>query len=1046
MDGGGGSGTTSSRSKRGRNNYTTSSSSTSTTTTSQPLFEIEEYVDVKRESAIEWQDSGKPLSSKTPSNKKKTTKRKSSKTALINFEQYNLGKRQPSDSNSRKKKSQLNNVNDTDNIENQLESLSSTPPKDNVKVINQIEPDDLEYTIESMKNQMFEMEENRKKQLEHQIHSLDDVDIPEFLKHSLVGSGGKLRDLVDMDLDISKLLQQQHKEDDNVINNKEIEEEQSTLVNVALKNMEETLENTTLIDMETELELSTLESQLSQYYSTINEVGSTNNTSAIRRVMAYFKEDFHPGLKKDIESIKMTSNTPSGVWKQVLANVEIEKLCAITLSQILSALVVASVNRRMGQLFEAIGQLVFAEYSSKHLKFSNPNEYEKILKSKSHLPLSRLINMKFQNVVVLLPDQAEHIKKIGAFLVKSAMTHCTITENLQLETSESNPAVSAFFVDSVYEKGLKHTYIKAHKNVLGMVKTGQQKAELYGTSFLPMVIPPQPWINPFNGAYLHIPTTVMRIHGSKLQLDSLMYADLSNIYLGLNILGSTAWVINQKVHNVIKKIWESGGGIGDIISRKDFLLPELPEDYDDNPVSRREFLAKEKKVNWANYNLHSQRCDIELKLGVAQQFSDKTFYFPHNIDFRGRAYPIPPHLNHLGSDFCRSLLKFEEHKPLGERGLFWLKVHISNLYGNDKVTREERHKFTDEHMDDIYDSVDNPLDGKCWWKTADKPFQFLAACFELVDAIRSGNPHEFQSNLPIHQDGTCNGLQHYAALGGDVWGATKVNVLPSDTPQDVYSGVAGLVKEVVEKDVKLGNPIAIKVVNLIDRKTVKPTVMTSVYGITFIGARKQIESALLDKVTLSDQEAFDCSTYLAKIIFSSLNTMFAGARSIMSWLANCAHLIAKKGDHVSWVSPLGLPILQPYNKGNKYNIHTLETDFLMIRDDLKFDVNSVRQKSAFPPNYIHSLDSTHMFLTAISCYDKNITYSAVHDSFWTHASTIDDMNIILRNEFAELHKQPLLERLLEWFKAKYPTINFPPIPDKGVLDLDKVKDSDYFFH
>jgi DNA-directed RNA polymerase len=28
-------------------------------------------------------------------------------------------------------------------------------------------------------------------------------------------------------------------------------------------------------------------------------------------------------------------------------------------------------------------------------------------------------------------------------------------------------------------------------------------------------------------------------------------------------------------------------------------------------------------------------------------------YFPHNLDFRGRAYPIPPHLNHMGSDMSR---------------------------------------------------------------------------------------------------------------------------------------------------------------------------------------------------------------------------------------------------------------------------------------------------------------------------------------------------------------------------------------------------------
>ncbi|GFH30236.1 DNA-directed RNA polymerase, partial [Haematococcus lacustris] len=40
------------------------------------------------------------------------------------------------------------------------------------------------------------------------------------------------------------------------------------------------------------------------------------------------------------------------------------------------------------------------------------------------------------------------------------------------------------------------------------------------------------------------------------------------------------------------------------------------------------------------------------------------------------------------------------------------------------------------------------------------------------------------------QDGSCNGLQHYAALARDSRGAAAVNLVPSDKPQDVYSAVA----------------------------------------------------------------------------------------------------------------------------------------------------------------------------------------------------------------------------------------------------------------
>ena len=40
------------------------------------------------------------------------------------------------------------------------------------------------------------------------------------------------------------------------------------------------------------------------------------------------------------------------------------------------------------------------------------------------------------------------------------------------------------------------------------------------------------------------------------------------------------------------------------------------------------------------------------------------------MDFRGRVYPIPPHLNHMGADLNRGILEFSEAKRLGEKGLW----------------------------------------------------------------------------------------------------------------------------------------------------------------------------------------------------------------------------------------------------------------------------------------------------------------------------------------------------------------------------------------
>lgn len=40
-----------------------------------------------------------------------------------------------------------------------------------------------------------------------------------------------------------------------------------------------------------------------------------------------------------------------------------------------------------------------------------------------------------------------------------------------------------------------------------------------------------------------------------------------------------------------------------------------------------------------------------------------------------------------------------------------------------------------------------------------------------------------------------------------------------------------------------------------------------------------------------------------------------------------------------------------------------------------------------------------MMFTALACRDENITFAAVHDSYWTHACDVDRMGEILREQF-----------------------------------------------
>lgn len=446
-------------------------------------------------------------------------------------------------------------------------------------------------------------------------------------------------------------------------------------------------------------------------------------------------------------------------------------------------------------------------------------------------------------------------------------------------------------------------------------------------------------------------------------------------------------------------------------------------------------------------------------------------FFPYNLDFRGRVYPIPPHLNHLGSDLSRGLLTFAEAKPLGDRGLYWLKVHLANLAGADKMSFDDRVKFAESNIDNIRSSVEDPFGGEMWWMSCEYPFQALATCREIIRAIDSGDPSTYMSALPVHMDGSCNGLQHYAALGLDVVGGKAVNLIECDEPQDVYIGV---MEEVIrrvdeeaartvtfdpsqnlskrEKDAMKWNKAAKLVCGSIDRGVVKRTVMTSVYGVTFIGARNQIKEKIEEKlkekgesVDEMEEEIYSASVYLASVTMEVMGDLFTGARQTQNWLTDCARLISSRGHPVAWLTPLGVPAVQPYRHKKLYSVRTILQRVSLALSDDDLPLHKSRQVSAFPPNYVHSLDATHMLMTGMEMDRRGLTFTAVHDSFWTHAADIDEMNSVLRSCFVDLYSQPLLEELKKTWELRYPDLEFPPVPKKGEMDLRSVLNSSYFF-
>ncbi|XP_036169703.1 DNA-directed RNA polymerase, mitochondrial isoform X1 [Myotis myotis] len=609
--------------------------------------------------------------------------------------------------------------------------------------------------------------------------------------------------------------------------------------------------------------------------------------------------------------------------------------------------------------------------------------------------------------------------------------------------------------------------LKPHPAFIQLLETAAERTMTFESAEVPMLCPPLPWTSPHSGAFLLSPTKLMRSLEGTIQHQRLLEGcpptELHGALDALTQLGNCAWRVNGRVLDLVLTIFNAKGcpRLGVPSPASEAPRPSkhrLPANA--SPERKTELRRELARCLKVAREMHSLRTDALYRLSLAQHLRHRVFWLPHNMDFRGRTYPCPPHFNHLGSDLARALLEFAQGRPLGPHGLNWLKIHLVNLTGLKKrESLQARLAFADEIMDDILDSADQPMTGRKWWMEADEPWQALACCMEIAQAVRAPNPAAYVSHFPVHQDGSCNGLQHYAALGRDSVGAASVNLVPSDVPQDVYSSVAAQVEVFRRQDAERGVQVAKVLEGFISRKVVKQTVMTVVYGVTRYGGRLQIEKRLRELSDFPQEFVWQASHYLVRQVFNSLQEMFSSTRAIQRWLTESARLIARSGLAVEWVTPLGIPIIQPYHHDSKVSISGgIQSLTFCSSGDTNQKPNTLKQKNGFPPNFIHSLDSSHMMLTALHCYRKGLTFVSVHDCFWTHAADVAVMNQVCREQFVRLHSQPILHDLSRFLVERYcsgpRSTNAQvaklqemllSVPKTGTFDLDQVKHSTYFF-
>jgi DNA-directed RNA polymerase len=617
--------------------------------------------------------------------------------------------------------------------------------------------------------------------------------------------------------------------------------------------------------------------------------------------------------------------------------------------------------------------------------------------------------------------------------------------------------------------------------------------------YRPMVVPPRPWTDMNTGCYYDEKSSrrvkLVRTHHpdhKRMLAQAIDNGQLDYVMEALNYVQAVAWSINGRVLDVVEWAYKHDVEIGKLPLRKSLERPQrLPESLwegmDDQ--QRKGYRIKLRQIEERNRSIAADKSITDRDIETARELSAyDRFYLPHNLDFRGRVYPVC-HFSHQRSDHVKALLQFADGCPLGESGGAWLSIHLANTGDFEKVSKrsfDDRLDWVAANEAAILSAAADPQGTHDWWGTADKPFSFLAACFEYADWVQSGRSEDFESRIPVALDGSNSGLQHYSAALRAEDEAALVSLTPSEVPADLYQTVADDVVATMERDASEGSEIAkIVLAAGIGRKEVKRNVMTFPYSSEQYGFRQQLMEDLMAPLNLKVLEGkipanpyavdgdggFAASGYIAAKVYRSVTNIVHRATDGMTFFKKVAGALAHEKKPLVWTTPIGLPVMHKYSEWDTKSVQLFLYDRRMpvtdagVRDKVT-DAGVIRQvranirtkpldridkdkaRSAVAPNVIHSMDGAHLMLTVLEAKDAGIhSLALIHDSFGTHAGRTAEFFGIIRKAFIGMYENydPFEEVLRSAEANLSDPSRLPPMPEKGDLDLSVIDDALYAF-
>lgn len=576
---------------------------------------------------------------------------------------------------------------------------------------------------------------------------------------------------------------------------------------------------------------------------------------------------------------------------------------------------------------------------------------------------------------------------------------------------------------------------------------------LGGKVALSMLIPPMPWSNLTDGGYLTSPWHPLVKRG-RYRKDDYKYVndtlEGSPLLTTINYIQEIPLTIRPDTAEIIKDLWQSGGGaLG--VPKLEFREPPeypLPDGWKETATADTDKLkhddwCSQMRIWYSEKREHRGNVLEMVHLLKNVEEPGEKFWCPSFLDSRSRMY-YRGRLNPQGSDRAKSLVSFGDAKPLGDRGLYWLKVALANSFGVDSIRFDKRVAWVDEHLDFILEGAEKPQDSDFFRSNSEAPCMAISIARELTGALQLDAPETYLSRVPVHMDATCSGLQHLSALLLDVEGAKHVNLMDNGLPQksDLYTHVAEIAMKLAAQDLhgETEQYAAWWLRNGIPRELSKRPVMTYCYGVTLQGVVRYVDEYLYKNGLLDTPNPpnFHCRNYCAKLLLRAISVAVPKATEFMHWLQ--AAVRERAGEAISWTTATGFPVVQ-YIEGTKQRrigIRSCGID-LMVMYERTGSANKVKMTNSVVPNLVHGNDATHWYMTAEHCRQNGIQVMGIHDSFGTHACDVDEMHRGIRREFINLYQHDLIGNFISENE-----ISIEP-PAKGTLDLELFMQSEFGF-